>query len=258
MNTVRKKNWFQRIPGVVKTMTAIVTALAGLFAALAKFDIIGGGASAKATKSSPSEAAATKTYDGYILTFSDGRVMHHPDSTAIQLAIQELPNLEDKFAILSRVDDPNTYMQTMRHGSDDFGLEYQEGTTHQHYWTYQQKLTEEQVVFAMQQYANSEKTWKEHFQWQNEIIHVRAFVKSAVYILGSLSMDQAQKVLDELKGDAPASPDPKKDIVAMLDETTTMEQAVKILTALQDAKSSAMRPNQTTQPTAGRSDARSP
>jgi hypothetical protein len=67
--------------------------------------------------------------------------------------------------------------------------------------------------------------------------NIQAVVKSAGDILRSLSQDQAQKALHELKPNAPASSNPQEDILGMLMDTTTMERAVKILTALQHAKS---------------------
>lgn len=66
--------------------------------------------------------------------------------------------------------------------------------------------------------------------------NIQAVVASAGDILRSLTKDQAQKALNELKPDAPASSNPHEDITAMLMDTTTMEQAVKILSALQHAK----------------------
>jgi len=70
--------------------------------------------------------------------------------------------------------------------------------------------------------------------------NIQAVVASAGEILRSFPKDQAQtlaqKALDELKPGAPPSPTAQEDITAMLMDTTTMEQAVRILTALQHAK----------------------
>jgi len=66
--------------------------------------------------------------------------------------------------------------------------------------------------------------------------NIQAVVDSAGDILRSISKDQAQKALDELKPGASASSAPQEEISAMLIDTKTMEQAVKILTALQHAK----------------------
>ncbi|HWX17651.1 MAG TPA: hypothetical protein VNY07_13785 [Chthoniobacterales bacterium] len=66
--------------------------------------------------------------------------------------------------------------------------------------------------------------------------NIQAVVKSGGDILQSLSKDQAQKALTELKPNSLASPNPKEEITGMLMDTTTMEQAVRILTALQHAK----------------------
>jgi hypothetical protein len=55
-------------------------------------------------------------------------------------------------------------------------------------------------------------------------------------ILKSLSNDQAQKALTELKPNSPVSTNPREDISAMLIDTTTKEQADRILTVLQRAK----------------------
>jgi hypothetical protein len=67
---------------------------------------------------------------------------------------------------------------------------------------------------------------------------IQAVVKSAGDTLRQLSKDQAQKALNELKPGAPESPNPQEEITEMLVDTTTMEQALKIAKALQDAKRS--------------------
>jgi len=66
--------------------------------------------------------------------------------------------------------------------------------------------------------------------------NIHAVVKSGGDILRSLSKDQAQKALTELQPNSLASPNPQEEITGMLMDTTTMEQAVRILTALQHAK----------------------
>jgi len=66
--------------------------------------------------------------------------------------------------------------------------------------------------------------------------NIQAVVKSGGDILRSLSKDQAQKALTELEPNSVASPNPQEEITGMLMETTTMEQGVRILTALQHAK----------------------
>lgn len=65
---------------------------------------------------------------------------------------------------------------------------------------------------------------------------IQAVVKSAGDTLRQLSKDQAQKALNNLQPGAPESLNPQEDITAMLIDTTTMDQALKILKALQNAK----------------------
>jgi hypothetical protein len=66
--------------------------------------------------------------------------------------------------------------------------------------------------------------------------NVQAVVRAAGDILRRLSQRQAQKALHELKPDVPTSDNPHEAILEMLIDTTTLDQALKILKALRDAK----------------------
>jgi hypothetical protein len=71
---------------------------------------------------------------------------------------------------------------------------------------------------------------------ENRPENVQAVVKAAGDILRLLSKEQAQNAASELKPGAPVSDDPQQEITEMLLDTTTMEQALQILKALQHAK----------------------
>jgi hypothetical protein len=66
--------------------------------------------------------------------------------------------------------------------------------------------------------------------------NVQTVVKEAGDILRQLSKKQAQNALNDLKPGALVSENPQEQIAEMLIDTTTMEQALKILKALQHAK----------------------
>ncbi len=92
-------------------------------------------------------------------------VAQQADEAAITQAIRSLAEQaeDEAFAILSSSDE--TYIQTVRAGDDAFGLEYQQGSTAQHYGCYQ-TLGEDQVLQAFLFYQQGDPRWHSDFIWE--------------------------------------------------------------------------------------------
>jgi len=70
---------------------------------------------------------------------------------------------------------------------------------------------------------------------------VHAVVASAEQLLRDLSKDEAQKALYELRPDLPLDPNPKEQLAAILTDTKTMEEAFRVLKAIEKARSETTR-----------------
>ena len=70
---------------------------------------------------------------------------------------------------------------------------------------------------------------------------VQAVVASAEHLLRDLSKDEAQKALYELRPDSPLDPNPKEQLAAILTDIKTMEEAFRVLKAIEKARSETTR-----------------
>jgi hypothetical protein len=83
----------------------------------------------------------------------------------IREAIERMNGSDDSFVILSRSGTGLTYMQTAGGGSEGFTLEYQEGSTDEHYECIDE-LSEEDIVNAFQAYRSRNEMWKLAYEWK--------------------------------------------------------------------------------------------
>lgn len=80
--------------------------------------------------------------------------------------LRSLPGKGDSFLILSKTE--MDYMQTAGSFQEGFILEYQGGSTDEHYTCANDPLTNDQVVQAFKDYLNENANWKSDLIWQKE------------------------------------------------------------------------------------------
>jgi hypothetical protein len=74
----------------------------------------------------------------------------------------------EKFAILSEACDSGTYIQFLRRErrNPPLTLEYQEGSTDNHFRAKDADITSERIVAAFWKYATGDDSWKRDFDWE--------------------------------------------------------------------------------------------
>lgn len=94
-----------------------------------------------------------------------GNEVQDPFPHNIRDAIQAFKGGSNSFAILTKSE--LTYMQCIGGKSIGYSLEYQEGSTDDHYECIDE-LTEEDVIEALQAYRTSDASWKTRFHWKKQ------------------------------------------------------------------------------------------
>lgn len=82
-----------------------------------------------------------------------------------------LKKKDDPFLILEK--DEMTYMQTLW-TPKGYILEYQDGTTSEHYWL-SEPTTKENAIWALQSYLNNQPYWKNKFSFVKKEITTPSF-----------------------------------------------------------------------------------
>ena len=96
------------------------------------------------------------------LSLEDGRVIDNPSPVSITSALTSLKPDSNSFAILERTD--TTYLQISMQSSDEFILEYQDGSLDKHFQANVYDLSD--VTCAFKAYAARDESWKTQFDWQ--------------------------------------------------------------------------------------------
>ena len=93
-------------------------------------------------------------------------ITRQADDAAIAAAIRSLARQseDEAFAILSSSDE--TYIQTVRGDDGRFGLEYQEGSTAQHYGCYDDTLDEAKLIRIFTFYLHGDPRWYTELSWE--------------------------------------------------------------------------------------------
>lgn len=94
------------------------------------------------------------------LRLENGTTLDDPVDDAI---LASLVGLADEFAILEQSE--MTYMQTSGNVTDGFVIEYQEGSTDEHYKA-DEKVPLDKLVLAFQSYAAGTDAWRSMFEWE--------------------------------------------------------------------------------------------
>ena len=100
-----------------------------------------------------------------MLEVGDRMLTQQADEAMVADAIRSLAQQseDEAFAILSR--DDMTYLQTLRTPDGLFGLEYQAGSTDEHYGCYEE-LEEAAVIRAFTLYLHEDPRWHDERQWE--------------------------------------------------------------------------------------------
>jgi hypothetical protein len=96
------------------------------------------------------------------LSLEDGQVIDHPSPLSIASALTSLKFDGNSFAILERTD--ATYLQTSMQSSDEFIIEYQDGSLDKHFRASAFDLSD--VTDAFKAYAVQNESWITQFDWQ--------------------------------------------------------------------------------------------
>jgi hypothetical protein len=96
------------------------------------------------------------------LAFENGKLIRDPDDGAIADGLTTL-GPKNSFAILSR--GAMTYIQTSGKPQEGFVLEYQEGTTKEHYRCTDEMLPVDRVISAFQKFSRDDSSYKQEFEW---------------------------------------------------------------------------------------------
>jgi hypothetical protein len=100
------------------------------------------------------------------LEIGTGQIVKEPSLDQIAEALKALPGGEDSFAILSHSD--QTYMQTAGSAADGFELEYQAGSTREHYMCTNQHVSLDVTIRVFQLYAQRDIRWLSELAWEAE------------------------------------------------------------------------------------------
>ncbi len=101
---------------------------------------------------------------GLRLEVENGQVLENPSANDIAIAIAGMKSDGNAFAILSR--DEMFYMQISGDPTGGFDIEYQEGSTKEHFRAEGDPFPMQQIVPAMQDYAAGGAEWQKRFTWK--------------------------------------------------------------------------------------------
>jgi hypothetical protein len=96
------------------------------------------------------------------LILENDTIIDNPTSNQIALALSTLNTTENTFAILES--DDMTYIQTAMENTQEFVLEFQDGSLDKHYQTNVETLLE--VMAAFQGFLEAREDWKRTIDWQ--------------------------------------------------------------------------------------------
>ena len=96
-----------------------------------------------------------------------GKRAQDPFPHNIREAIEAFKGGTNSFAILAKSE--LTYMQCSGGESAGYSLEYQEGSTDEHYECVDE-LTEEDAIKALQSYRIGDESWRTKFHWKKQDI----------------------------------------------------------------------------------------
>ena len=101
-----------------------------------------------------------------VLEVGGTMITQQADEAAVAEAIRSLAQQseDEAFAILSSNDE--TYIQTVRAEDGTFGLEYQAGSTNQHFGCYDATLDEAKIIRAFTFYLQGDLRWFGELQWE--------------------------------------------------------------------------------------------
>jgi hypothetical protein len=100
------------------------------------------------------------------LELGTGQIVKDPSLDQIAAALKALPGGDDSFAILSR--DEMTYMQTTGSAAGGFELEYQAGSTREHYMCTNRQVSLDVTIRVFQLYAQRDVRWLSEVAWEPE------------------------------------------------------------------------------------------
>jgi hypothetical protein len=95
------------------------------------------------------------------LELEEGPVLENPDGEAIARAMHDAPS---GYAILSKAEE--SYIQSAGDPSEGYVLEYQDGSSANHYRATNKPIALDHVIAAFQSYATGAEEWKSWFDWE--------------------------------------------------------------------------------------------
>ena len=98
------------------------------------------------------------------LELENGKTIDHPNSLEIEDLLRTLDGESNGFAILSESD--LVYVQAAGGRETGLAVEYQDGTTDQHYTSAVGGASLHEVVEAFRTYAVGDGRWKMMFKWE--------------------------------------------------------------------------------------------
>jgi len=102
------------------------------------------------------------------LTLETGEVLQNPGERELHEALLSLDGRDRKFAILSLIAEPQTYLQVYLDADQraDVILEYQDGSIERHFQAVSPVLALEEVVPIFERYRRDDPTWQRCCEWQ--------------------------------------------------------------------------------------------
>jgi len=94
-----------------------------------------------------------------------GNTLNDPSLSHIREAVKKLKGGTNSFVILTKSGGGFSFLQVRGSDKDGFDLEYQDGSTNDHYRC-TDELTEEQVVAIFQAYRSGDESWKSKSVWE--------------------------------------------------------------------------------------------
>jgi len=99
-----------------------------------------------------------------VLELENGRRIEDPNALQIEEHLGTLDGESNGFAILSESE--LTYLQAAGGVEAGFAVEYQDGTTDQHYTATAAGISLEDVVEAFRRYTGGDGAWRTMFEWE--------------------------------------------------------------------------------------------
>lgn len=93
-------------------------------------------------------------------------VARDPTPEQVREAVQHLPGGKDSFVILDAGGDGLTYVQAAGSPQEGFHLEYQEGSSEQHFECTQNPLPAEPVISVLLAFLSGEQGWRAGVPWR--------------------------------------------------------------------------------------------